>query len=175
MVAATPSPDQTPWWTHVLMGLAGIGVGLAIVVWPGISLALFAGLMGIFLLVHGSVRIVQAFAADTESRVLTAIVGLLAIVSGIIVWRAPLVAAVSFAIVIGIFWIVAGITDIWAGITGKVDRGRGWAITTGLLTIIAGVVLIVWPAISLVTLVWVNGILLIALGAVTVIRGFSVR
>lgn len=167
--------DASPWWVVLLLGVVAIGYGIALTAWPAISALVFVVLMGTFFIVHGAVRILAAAFGEGEHRLLSLVLGLLAVAAGIIVWRAPLAAAVSLAIVIGAFWIVSGIVDAWAGITGTVAGNRIWAVVSGVLSFVAGAVLVTWPAISLVTLVWVNGIWLVVLGIVTVIRSFSLR
>jgi uncharacterized membrane protein HdeD (DUF308 family) len=54
-------------------------------------------------------------------------------------------------------------------------QGRGWAIFMGLLSIVAGVVVLVYPGISLATLAVVLGFWLIVLGVMEIVAAFRVR
>ena len=53
--------------------------------------------------------------------------------------------------------------------------GRGWAIFFGVISLIAGVVVLAYPFDSIVTLALVVGIWLIILGVTEVISGFGIR
>ena len=54
-------------------------------------------------------------------------------------------------------------------------EGRGWNIFFGIIMLIGGVVILVQPLISLVTLAWVVGIWLIVIGIYEIIAAFIVR
>jgi uncharacterized membrane protein HdeD (DUF308 family) len=53
--------------------------------------------------------------------------------------------------------------------------GRGWAIFFGVITIIAGLIVLAYPYDSLVTLTLVTGIWLIITGVFEIISGFMIR
>jgi uncharacterized membrane protein HdeD (DUF308 family) len=53
--------------------------------------------------------------------------------------------------------------------------GRGWAIFFGIISIIAGVVVLAYPFDSIVTLALVVGIWMIILGVMEIISGFGMR
>ena len=44
--------------------------------------------------------------------------------------------------------------------------GRGWTVFTGVLSVIAGLMLLAWPSLSLLTLSLLAGLWLVMLGAV---------
>jgi uncharacterized membrane protein HdeD (DUF308 family) len=54
-------------------------------------------------------------------------------------------------------------------------QGRGWTVVLGLLSIAAGIVVLVWPGISLVTLAVVLGIWLVILGVMEIVLAFQLR
>jgi uncharacterized membrane protein HdeD (DUF308 family) len=54
-------------------------------------------------------------------------------------------------------------------------QGRGWTIFMGLLSVVAGVVVLVYPGISLVTLAVVLGVWLLVFGAMEVGLAFRLR
>ena len=62
-----------------------------------------------------------------------------------------------------------------SAISDKQFPGRGWAIFFGVISLIAGVVVLAYPFDSIVTLALVVGIWLIVLGVVEVISGFGMR
>jgi uncharacterized membrane protein HdeD (DUF308 family) len=54
-------------------------------------------------------------------------------------------------------------------------RSRGWAIASGILGILAGIVVLVYPAPSLLVLALVLGIWLLVFGIMEIVAAFRIR
>jgi uncharacterized membrane protein HdeD (DUF308 family) len=78
-------------------------------------------------------------------------------------------------LIVGIFWVVSGVMDFFTGIFVRDMPRRGWVIFQGILGFIAGNIVLLQPAISLVTLAWVLGNWLIAYGAMEIVASFGVK
>jgi len=52
---------------------------------------------------------------------------------------------------------------------------RGWYVVLGVLSVIAGVVMLVWPWDSIVVLTLVVGFWLVVMGIIEIVRGFQMR
>jgi uncharacterized membrane protein HdeD (DUF308 family) len=89
--------------------------------------------------------------------------------------RHLLVTIVALALIVGIFWIVNGAVEIFAALSDDMMPGRGWTMLMGLVSVAAGLVVLVWPDISLVTLAVVLGIWLLVLGLREVVLAFQLR
>lgn len=155
----------------VLTVLAGIGV----LVWPGVTLLTLAILFAIQLFVLGVFRIVGAFAVpDTSAgmRVLAVIVGIVSVIVGVLCLRTPLQTIVVLTLVLGLFWLVNGITELVMGLAGRGEPGRGWTILSGVIGVLGGIVVLSAPVRSAVTLAVVLGIVLLAHGIVVTVGGF---
>ena len=79
------------------------------------------------------------------------------------------------ALLIGVGWVVRGIAEIIEGIANPGMPARGWVIFIGALSLVAGIVILAWPAITLNALVWVTGLWLVFLGIVEVFASFQLR
>jgi uncharacterized membrane protein HdeD (DUF308 family) len=84
-------------------------------------------------------------------------------------------AILLLAIWIGIGFTFRGVTAVALAAGDRGFPGRGWAIFFGVISIIAGVVVLAYPFDSIVTLALVVGIWLIILGVMEVISGFGMR
>jgi uncharacterized membrane protein HdeD (DUF308 family) len=84
-------------------------------------------------------------------------------------------AVLLLAIWIGVGFIVRGVTVLATAIADKQFPGRGWAIFFGIVSVLAGFVVLAYPFDSIVTLALVAGIWLVVLGVVEIISGFSMR
>lgn len=151
-------------------GVLSILLGLVLLFWPGKTLMVIAALVGVWLVVLGLSRIVDAFTGRTAgntSRGFSALSGAIYIIAGIIV-LANLQASLRFvAVLFGLVWIVSGLSEVISGFTRVRGAGaRILAIVMGLINIGVGVLVLFWPDITLVVLAWIAALWLILLGLV---------
>lgn len=165
------------WGVLLSFGVISLLLGIAIMVWPNVTVAVVALLLGAWLLISGIFSLVGSFTAegDTGARVLMGIAGGISIILGVLCFRGILQAVEILALFVGIGWLMQGIFQTIFGVQAKGQAGRGWTIFLGLLSIVAGVVVLVWPAPSLTVLAWISGIWLALLGLITIIGAFRVR
>ena len=133
---------------------------------------------GIQLVVAGIFRFVAAFAVEEESagmRVLLALLGVLSFIVGLYALRHVLLTIAALALLLGIFWIVNGAVETFAALSHRRMQGRGWTVFMGLLSVLAGIVVLVYPAISLATLAIVLGFWLLLYGIMEVVLAFRLR
>jgi uncharacterized membrane protein HdeD (DUF308 family) len=102
-------------------------------------------------------------------------VGVLSIIVGLYAVRHLMVTIVALAVVLGIFWIVNGTMELFTAVSADGIPGRGWTIASGILSVAAGIVVLVYPGITLLTLTVVLGIWLVVLGAINVVAAFRLR
>lgn len=79
------------------------------------------------------------------------------------------------ALWIGIGWLIRGITQTLAGVHDAAMPARGWQILLGVVTFIAGIVLIDSPFESVAVLTLVGGIWLVAVGVVEIVTAIRIR
>src|SRR5262245_7226661 len=166
------------WGWPLSYGIVTPIVGVVVLIWPDRTVEVVAVLFGLQLLVAGIFRFVGAIAAEDENggtRVLLALLGVLSFIAGLYALRHLLVTILALALILGIFWIVNGAIDIFTALTDDAMLGRGWTVLMGLISIVAGIVVLVWPDISLVTLAVVLGIWLLVLGLMEIVFAFQLR
>jgi uncharacterized membrane protein HdeD (DUF308 family) len=160
------------------VGLATLLIGIIIVAWPEATIGVFAVLFGVQLFLLGIfnlVRSVAAHGAGGGERVLYAVSGILSIMVGVLALRHLLQTAEVLAILFGLTWLVGGIIELVNVLSGSARAGRGWMITLSVLTSIAGLIVLVYPAPSLLTLTMLTGIWFIVWGAFTAVLAFRAR
>ncbi len=159
-------------------GLATIALGIILMVFTEQSVAFFAVIVGIYLIFSGIFMIVASFSSETGGaglRVLSAIAGLFSVLLGIVAFRGISQAVAVLALLIGVGWVVRGIAELIEGISNPGMPARGWVIFIGGLSLVAGIVVLAWPAITLNALVWVTGLWLVFLGIVEVVGSLQLR
>ena len=163
------------WWILLVGGIISVAIGIAAIVWPGRTIIVVAVLFAIWLIVSGIFSLVRGFGHGLTggTRALYLITGIISILLGIFALRSAFQAAEILAIFIGIAFLFRGFAALFTGFEST--SSRGWNIFFGIVILIGGIVILVWPGLSLLTLALVAGIWLIILGIYEIVAAFRVR
>jgi uncharacterized membrane protein HdeD (DUF308 family) len=102
--------------------------------------------------------------------------GILAIIFGLICLLTPGIAVGAFVIVFAAYMFVDGVFAVISGIrAARSSESWGLLILEGVVDLAAGVIAILWPAITLVALVWIVAIWAIVSGALMLAAAFSLN
>lgn len=149
----------------LVRGVIALVAGILLLVWPDRTLLLIGVIIGASLIAFGITEVVQAFSASGRlamERAIPVTVGLLAIAAGIVVIARPDSSVKVVAIAAGIYLIVAGIA---AGISAfndpEIRSSQGFM---AVLWIVTGVVILVWPDVTVTVVAVVFGISLVLRG-----------
>jgi uncharacterized membrane protein HdeD (DUF308 family) len=151
-------------WAVIVTAIIGILVGIAVLIWPGHALTIVGILLGIGVIIGGLFRIATALFGPftTGTRILLGVLGALITICGVIALFRPGAILFVLAIFIGAGWIIGGIHDLVAGIRNDYTIGPRWlGIVSAIVSIIAGIVVILLPGLSLLTFAIIAGIMLI--------------
>src|SRR5215472_10713548 len=166
-------------WAWILaFGVISALVGLAVIFWPNETLIVAAVVFAVQLIVGGVFRFAGAFAVPAESgwvRALQAILAVLSFVVGVYLLGHVALSLLVLALLLGFYWMMHGVIELFVAIGHPELPGRAWMILSGLLSVIAGVLLIVVPGISLFALTLVLGVWLVLFGVMLALQAFQVR
>ena len=161
--------------TGLLTGL----VGAIVLTWPGPTILVASTLFGVYLLMTGLIEMFVAFTPpwSAAARVMLFISGAVSLVLAILSFRhfGDGYAVLLLSLWIGIGFIFQGISGVTIGISERQVPGRGWDIVLGILTAVAGVVVLAWPFDSIGILTIVIGVWLVIGGVVKVVQSFQIR
>jgi len=101
------------------------------------------------------------------------VLGLMCLAAGVVVLVQPDISLATLAVIAGIFLLVDGIYDVIVAIAER-GEGRGLVAMIGVLSAIAGIILIRHPFGSVVALALLVGIWLVCIGVVRLVRAFEV-
>jgi uncharacterized membrane protein HdeD (DUF308 family) len=164
------------WGWVLTFSVLTLILGVLVMAWPSATVKLVALLFGLQLFVGGLFSLVRAFTRGGEgSRVLLAVLGVLGILVGIFVLRHLFQTVVILVILLGVYWVLHGIIEFFVAIDQRGAPARGLNATMGILSFIAGVVVLSWPSPTLLVLVWVLGVWLVVYGLVGIAGAFMVR
>jgi uncharacterized membrane protein HdeD (DUF308 family) len=174
-----PSLIRDAWAPLLLVGVITVALGVLVLAWPGPSILVASVLFGVYLVATGIAEVIFAFSGHVSAayRALLFIAGALSLVLGVLAFRhfGQGYATLLLALWIGIGFIVHGVAATATAIGHKDLPARGWTIFFGVITAIAGVVVLAWPLGSLVVLTLVAGIWLVVIGMTEIVGAFVMR
>ncbi len=174
---ATEALANAAWQILATAGLISIVVGIVVLVWPHATLAVIGVLFGIYLLISGLFQLAGAFGSHVPGtmRAVGFVSGALCVLLGLICFRGAAESTLLLALWIGFGWLLQGVMLAAVALSNEDVPARGWQIFLGVITALAGIVLIVSPFGSLTVLAVVAGIWLIVLGLVGVVHAVQLR
>ncbi|PFG18589.1 HdeD family acid-resistance protein [Serinibacter salmoneus] len=161
-----------------ITGLVAFVIGLLILVWPGRTAMVATALIAVYALVLAVIYLgigIFTKGMTTWPRIGHLLLGIVFAVAGVVALAnlaaATAVVAVVVAVMIGVAWLVEGVVSL---VTLGDKSSKGWTIFFAVVSIIAGLVLIITPLMSAVALWWLLAIGLMVLGVVQIVRAFSI-
>lgn len=161
---------------RVALGISAVValvLGIIVLVWPDKTAGLIAILFGLYFLIIGVVRLAKGVFSRGISggtRVLSILLGLLLVIAGIFALRNLGATVALLGIIIGIAWIIEGVAAL---AESAADTSRWPGIVFGIISILAGIVVLFLPQESVAILVWVGGIFLVVAGLVQLVQAFT--
>lgn len=167
------------WWMPLIRGIAAILFGVAALVWPQITLEVLVFLFGAFALADGVFALVagiMASGADGGLRWSLVLSGIVGIGAGLITFFWPGVTATVLLSIIIAWAIISGVLEIVAALRMREVIDNEWLyILSGALSVLFGVLALVYPNSGALSIVWMIAIFAIAYGITLVGFAFRVR
>jgi uncharacterized membrane protein HdeD (DUF308 family) len=160
-----------------LRGLFAAAVGAVLIAWPGITIGTVAVLFAIACFVDAFATGERAFRSGLSGgdRALLAIRAAIEAIAGVVAIAYPGATAAVMTVIVGLSLLTVGGLELTT--VGRLSRagarGLGWPIAGGVLSIIAGITLMVWPGMGAVTLAVLFGVYLLVAGAALVIAAIA--
>lgn len=160
-------------FTSITMSIILMIIGFILVVYPGMSLNVFGILAGIYLIVEG----IHLIFLDITSRSILIpvdgiIPGVLSIIFGCIVLSMPEVVSSFITIIIGTWIIVTSINSMRLAISLANVKGQGYIllIILSVLEIILGILVLLNPNITSLSVITFIGMMLIIYSTINIIE-----
>ena len=163
------------WQATLVAGIVTLILGLIVAFHPSGSLNVIAVLIGVLLVIAGLFHLVRMFSGGESHRIWLGISGLLLIVLGVILIRHLHLTVALMGLLIGIAWIVQGLSGLAAGFSLPAGEGRGWWIFFGIVSLIGGIIVTAFPTNSVTVLAVLAGIWFIIQGILEIIGAFMIR
>lgn len=175
---------KSSWIWRLLGGIILIILGIAILVYPDVTLSIIVLLVGIMLIVTGLFELIFGFSADAKGgRWLFILKGLIDLILGIVLLVYPDITLTIFVYIVAAWAIIWGIFELVATFMVPKEQshavygtgGKWVGILIGLIAIAFGIVIAVYPEATLTIIIYLVGFLVIAVGALMAINSFGTR
>jgi uncharacterized membrane protein HdeD (DUF308 family) len=170
---------QQLWKDKLVSGVLTIVLGAIVLAWPGPSILVASTMFGAYLLASGFAEVFSAFALpwSAATRVLLFLTGALSLVLAILSFRhfGGAYAVLLLSLWIGAGFIFLGVSETAVAMSERDLPGRGWYVVAGLMSVIAGAIVLVWPFDSIVALTIVSGVSLMILGLIQIVQAVQIR
>ncbi len=167
------------WWLFALRGVAAIILGILAFAWPGVTLVVLVALFAAYALVDGASLLVALVRGEPRARRhgwAVGIMGVISVVAGIVAIAWPGITALALLYVVA-FWAIAhGVFQVIAAIALRREiEGELWMAIGGVIAILFGLYLAVFPGAGLLSLVVIFAIWAILFGISSLIVAFRLR
>jgi len=142
----------------IILGIVLIILGIIAIAAPFFTSITIGFFLGWLFIIGGIIQAVYAFRNNhrPSSLVLKLLLGIVAIVAGILLITNPVVGVASLTLIVGIYFFVDGIFRVFLAFQLKPAANWGWVLLNGILMIILGIFIwSQWPS----SAVWVLGVL----------------
>ena len=173
-----PGLAKKIWVFAIVRGVLAIIFGLIALFAPIATAIVLAILIGVFAIVTGVFDIIEAIRhRGSSSMVLRIVLGAVSILFGILVLIWPGISLAILVIMVGVWAIVTGILQVMSSVRHRAipDSGWVWGIIGGALTILFGIVVLIWPRTGVVAIIWIIGIWAVVWGITLIVLGVQLR
>jgi uncharacterized membrane protein HdeD (DUF308 family) len=151
-------------------GVLSVAAGIVALLNLGLSLVALAVLFGCYLIVSGFFDVLAGLTAedaDPAERTFAVMLGVLALIAGLICLRHPGTSLFALVLVVGVYLIVAGTLHVARAVG---DEGPGVGLLLGMADIALGSLILALPGVGLATFALLFGIALVARGVAAIVE-----
>lgn len=160
----------------IIRGAAAILFGTLVVVWPGVSVLALVILFGIYVLFDGATNIVHYSSRKKRRSVWQLVGGIVSLFAGLVTFAWPGITALSLALIIGLWAVVLGVSQIALAVEARRTVGSWWLwLITGIITILFGLFLVILPGPGILGLLGLLSSFAILLGVLMIASGVGLR
>lgn len=171
--AAFAKPD---WRAMFVRGLAAAAIGVAVMVWPDITLKVLVVLVGFWALVDGIGFVAAALRAPSGgAKGMFGLLGVLALVAAFFCIVRPGLAASTVIWVIGSWLVVRGIFELFAAFGSALGAPRWLALLSAAVDLVLGILFVTHPDRTATGLSWLFGLFILIGGVLLVWLAFVAR
>jgi uncharacterized membrane protein HdeD (DUF308 family) len=169
---------QRSWWVLAIRGAAALIFGILAIAWPDITLLVLVAFFAAYAFITGVVYIVGAVRGRQSDKGwwMLLLLGLVAIAAGAIAVFNPAITALVLVLLMGANALVTGILDLAIAIRLRKEIRNEWMlILTGIVSIVFGVLVFLFPGAGALAMVWMVSFYAVLTGVLLLTLAFRLR
>ena len=166
------------WWLFLLRGILALVFGVVALFFPAAAFMSLVLVFGAFALVDGVFALISAFTSNarTENWWWIILEGIFGILIGVLTVIQPAAMGEAWLLLIAAWAIVTGIFEIITAIRlRKAIEGELWLILGGLVSIVFGVLVLVYPTSGVFAIGFMIGVYAIIFGVTFIALALRLR
>jgi uncharacterized membrane protein HdeD (DUF308 family) len=157
-----------------IRGLLAVIFGVLVLLWPDITILALAFVFAAYVFVDGIALIVSGVTARGGRRWLYVLAGIVGVIAGVAAAFWPGVTVLVLVWWAGAWAVLTGVLEIAAAVRGE-GSGRWLMAIAGVLSVVAGLLILIWPGIGALALATVIGIYALVAGVSLLWAAWQVR
>jgi uncharacterized membrane protein HdeD (DUF308 family) len=159
-----------------LRGVLALLFGVLVLVWPRVTVLVLAVVFAIYAVVDGIGMVAGGLGRDGTRRWPYVLAGALGIVAGVIAALWPQVTALVLVLLVGAWAVITGALQVAAAVRLRRERPRWWVLAlSGVVSLIAGVIILARPDIGALALATVLGVYALLAGVALLWAAWQLR
>jgi uncharacterized membrane protein HdeD (DUF308 family) len=160
----------------MVRGVAAILFGILVVAVPGVSLLALVFLFGIYAIIDGGTNIGHYVSGKRRGSVWQLVGGIISVLAGVVAFVWPGTTALSLAIVIGVWAVFLGVSQIALALEVRKTVQLWWLwLITGIVTTLFGLFLVLLPGPGILSLLGILSAYAILFGVLLIVSGLALR
>ncbi len=177
MLADTVNQLSSKWWTFLLRGIVALALAVTCLMLPGPTAGALVFIVAAYFIIAGVVSIAAGFSfTGMGSWWLFIISGIVQAFLGVLMLSQPGMGPLALAYLFAMWMIVSGVTEIASGIALRtVISDEFWWILLGIITLAAGIYVVIVPGLGVLALVYTIGFYAIFAGVALIALAFRLK
>ena len=164
------------WVVLLVGGLFSVLLGAVLILWPGQTLTVITSVFGLVVIVSGVARFFAAMLdGEGEGRWVLMASGVVGVALGAVVFTNPSGAIGVIVLITGGFWLAFGMVDLYRAFTDDRLPDRGVRKVFGMFAIVLGILVLVWPAPTVLVMAIVTGVYAVIFGVLELVTALAIR
>jgi len=177
--AGTGRHRALSWWSlwraSFVIGLVTVALGLIVALRPTQSLAVVMVLFGLLLIFSGAYQAARAFDSAEPQRMWRGVAAVVFIIAGLVMIRHIQFSLAVIGLVIGVTWVLQGVALLAVSCLTGPRAHAGWTAFFGVVSLVAGIVVMVAPAVTVATLTSLVGAWFVVMGLLEIFGALLLR
>lgn len=165
------------WWAILLRGVVAVLFALLAFLATGFTLNLLIIFLGIYLLLDGLLSVIGALMATNHAKWWVLLLeGIVSIAAGIFVFALPDITLLVLIYLVAIWAVITGIFEFLASLIASwAEPGKIFIGVSGVLSVILGIVIFIYPLFSITAAIWLIGIYALLIGLSLIFFSFRLK